>query len=104
MMNEQAQSQFVHPVALGEGERFSHETAQALAQSAVPTFDVTSLARAFAGAAVGAAREDFGVGQPEVAARGTATVGRRDTLAQSAGTFGRAIPNEVRHDLACLAA
>ena len=41
-MDEQAQGQFVHSVAFGERERFSHEAAQALAQGAVPTFDVTT--------------------------------------------------------------
>ncbi len=104
MMNEQAQGQFVHPVAFGEGERFSYETAQALAQSAVPTLDIAGFARALAGAAVGAAGKDFAVRQPEVAARGAAAIGCRDALTQGTSRVGRTVTNEIGDDLARLAA
>ena len=104
MMNEQAQGQCVHPLALGEGKRFANGTAQALTQRVVPSFDMASLARAFAGAAVGAPGEYFVVGQPIVAAGRPAAVRGRDALTQSAGTFCRAVPDETGHDLAGLSA
>ena len=76
MVDEQAQSHFVHPVALGEGERFAHEVAPSLAQGVVPTLDMAGFALLLARAAVRAPGKDFVVGQPEVAARGAAAGSR----------------------------
>ena len=104
VMNEQAQGQFVPPVALGEGKRFAHEATKTLAQSAVPAFNVAGFARALAGAAVGALWEGLVVGQPEIAARGAAAVRRRDALTQGTGCSSRTVAHEVRHHLTSLAA
>ncbi len=39
-MNEQAQGHFVHPVALGEGERIANRAPETLTQDVIPTLDV----------------------------------------------------------------
>ena len=102
LVDEQAQGDFVHPLALGKGEGLAHEASESLAQGVVPTLDVAGLACALVGAAVGAARKDLVVSQPKVAAGGAAAVIRRDALTQSAGALGRAIPDEASDDLARL--
>ena len=104
MMHEQAQSGFVPPLALGEGKGFADKTPGSLTQRVVPTLDVAGLTRASAAGAVGAPGKDLVVGQPPVAARGTATIIGREALTQSAGTIGRTIPDEVCDHLAGLAA
>ena len=43
-MNKQAQSQFMHPLALGEGKRFAPEAPETLAQGAEKAFGVVGLA------------------------------------------------------------
>lgn len=63
MVDKQAQSQFVRPVAFGERERFSHETTQTLAQGVVPTLDVAGFARAFATQAMIAPRKGLVISQ-----------------------------------------
>ena len=103
-MNEQAQSEFVHPLALGEGECFANKTTEALTPGVVPAFDVTGLASAFAGAPMRASGENLVVSQPEVAAGGPAAVRGRDALAQGPGAVGRTIPYEEGDDLAGLVA
>ena len=94
----------MHPLAFGEGESPAHKAAQALAQGAEPAFGMVGLPFGLAAQTVRALGKGFFVGQPEVAARGPATVVRRDALAQGAGTFGRAISHEESDDLAGLAA
>ncbi len=94
----------MHPVALGEGKCFAHEAAESLAQGVVPAFDVARFARALAAQAAGAPREHLVVSQPPVAAGRAAAVVGRDALAQSTGTVGRAVPDEVGDHLAGLAA
>ena len=84
LMNEQAQSKFMHSVALGKGKGPAYEASEALAQRVVEAFDVAGFARPLAGAAVRAPGEDFGVGQPQVAAAGPAAVGWRDACMQGA--------------------
>ena len=103
-MDEQAQSHGVHAHALGEGEWLAHEASESLAQRVVPAFDVAGLALAFTGAAMGSARKDLVVGQPEVAPRGAAAAVRRDAFTQRTGTLGGTIPDAEGHDLAGLAA
>ncbi len=56
-MDKQAQGEFVHAVAFGEGKRAAHETYEALAQGVVEAFDVAGLAGAGAGAAMRASGE-----------------------------------------------
>ena len=102
MMNEQAQGNFVHPLALGEGQSLANKASETLTQRVVPTLNAASLARAFASAAAGAPWEHFVVGQPEVAAGGAAAVRGRVALTQSAGTVGRSVAHEVRPGLAGL--
>ena len=101
-MNKQAQREFMHPVALGEGEGLSHEAAQTLTQGAVPAFNVAGFPFALVAQAVGADREHLGVGQPEVAASGPAAVVGWDAFTQRPGAFGRAISHEVSDHLAGL--
>ncbi len=101
-MDEQAQGEFVHLLALGKRERLAHEAAQTLAQGVVPTLDAAGLTRAFAGAAMRALRKHFGVSQPEVAAGGTTAVAGRDTLTQRASAGCRAVTDEVGDHLAGL--
>ncbi len=103
-MNKQAQSEFVHPLALGEGEGFTHEAAQALAQRAVPAFHMAGFTRALATKAMRALWEHLIVGEPEVATCGTAAVRGWDACTQGAGAVGRTVAHEVRDDLAGLAA
>ena len=67
VVDEQAQSHFVHALALGEGEGLAHEAAQALAQRVVPPLDVAGFAFALVAQAVRAGREHLGIRQPEVA-------------------------------------
>ena len=55
-MNKQAQGEFVHPVALGEGERLANKAAEALTQSVVPPLDVAGFAFAFAAQSGGCGR------------------------------------------------
>ena len=86
-MHEQTQGDVVHSVAFGEGKRASNETAQALAQGAVPTFDVVGLAFRFAAETVGALWKGRLVSQRVVVAGGPRAVVRRDALAQGAGTL-----------------
>src|SRR5579875_2788941 len=102
-MDKQAQSQFMHPLALGEGERLAHEAAQPLAQGAKEAFGVVGLAFGFAAKTVRAFGKGLLVGQPIVAARRAAAVVWREALAQGTGALSGAIPHEAGNDLAGLA-
>ena len=94
----------MHPLAFGERECLANKAAESLAQGVVEAFDVAGLARPFVAGTMSAPRINFFLGQPEVATRGPAAVVGRNALAQSAGTVGRTISHEVRHDLAGLSA
>ena len=62
MMHAKMKGGRVHPFALGEGERLANKTAQTLTQGTAPAFDMASLARAFASAAMSAPGKDLVVG------------------------------------------
>ena len=104
MINEQAHGDFMHPVALGEGECHAHKASEPLTQGVVPAFDVAGLAFAFIAQAMGAPRKNLVVRQPKVTAGGTAAIIGWDALAQSTGAFSRTVADEVGNHLAGLAA
>ena len=62
---------------------------------------VAGLARAFAGAAVGALGKGLGVGQPEVAAGRPAAITGRETLAQSTGPVGGSWSKRMTMRMSC---
>ena len=92
-MHEQAQGGFVHPLALGEGERFANKASETLTSGVVPAFDVAGLARAFAAGAVGCAGERS-PRRPATNRRGWPGSGSRVGCARAErGHFG---PNDPR--------
>ncbi len=63
-MDEEAQSDFMHFIGLGEGERFSHEAPHPLPQRVVPAFEMVGLS-AFVAAPMLLAGQHLGISRPE---------------------------------------
>lgn len=88
MGEEDAQPEFVHVEALGEGKGFAHQAADALPGGAEEALGVRSLAACLGAEPVSAPRKRSLIGKPLVAARGgAAEVIRRQRAAQPAGAL-----------------
>lgn len=103
IMNEEGENNAVHEVRLGEGESFSHQARQSLAQSAVETLNMVCLGF---GLALGELMRPyhFGLSLPDVGKAVRVLVICWNGLLQLVAGVFAAISNDKRHNLPCASA
>src|SRR5215210_6324488 len=100
LSEEDAQPEFVHLEAFGEGKGFAHEAADALASGAEETLGMAGLAVLLGTEAVRSRWKYRLIGKPLIAARGAAEVVGRQASSQPPGAFFRAVAQHVGNNLA----
>ena len=100
LVQEQAQTYFMHLVVLGERERFPDEAAQPLPQNVVEAFNVASLSCSFACGLMLALWQYVGIDRPEIRVTEAASVNRWDALPQKAASGFASVAHRVGDDLA----
>ena len=99
-MQEQEQTIFMHHIALGKGEGFSHKTRQALPQRVVPTLNMIGLPTAFAARPMLLLGQHSLIAVPKVGIEQAALVGSRNALPEQAAGRFTAVAQGIRHHLA----
>src|SRR5215210_1448658 len=100
LSEEDAQPEFVHLEAFGEGKGFAHEAADALASGAEETLGMAGLAVLLGTEAVSSRWKYRLIGKPLIAARGAAEVVGRQASSQPPGAFFRAVAQHAGNNLA----
>lgn len=91
----------MHQLRFREGQRFSNEARQPLAQGIIPAFDVRGLPRIFATRRMLLSRDDLLVSFPEIAVAVSAAIGHGNPLPKLAAGVRAAVTNKVSDDLPC---
>ena len=102
-MQEEADSDLMHVKGLGKGERFSNETAEALAKRVVETLHVIRGAFGVSGPMLSGG-QDVVVAFEVIRVKPTLAVRERDARPQQAGSGVIARTQRVGHDLASASA
>ncbi len=99
-MNEQTQTNLVHPIRLRERQRLSNEARQALAKCIVPPLDMRRQAAVFAARRMLLCWDHIAISLPEVSVTMSRLISGWDALPQLLASRLRAVANHIRHDLA----
>ena len=99
-MNEQTQTNLMHPLRLRERQRLSDEARQSLPQRVVPPLDMSGQPAVFATRCMLVGWDDLAISLPEIRVAMSHAIERRDALPQLAASCGRAVAHHIRHDLA----
>ena len=102
--NKEFESDLVKAESFGEGEGFSHETAQALTERVVPAFDMIGLTALFTHGGMSILGEQLWVGGPEIAEGPTLLVGWWDPPPEAKTAFFAPTPHDPGHPLSSPAA
>lgn len=98
---KKAKDDEVHEDGFGEGESFTGESSQALAQREVEPLDVVGLSFFFAARLMLLLRQHFLIRFPQVAKAKSALVVSGNLVPQSAARSGTAVTPMPSHDLPC---
>ncbi len=99
-MNEQPQTNLVHPIRLRERQSFSDEARQPLPQCVVPPLDMSGEAAVFAARRMLRCRDDVAISLPEIRVAVRRAIGCRDALPELTASRFRAVADDISHDLA----
>ncbi len=98
-MNEQSQTNLMHPLRLRERQRLSDEACQALAKCVVPPLDMRRQSAVFAARRMLLCRDHLAISLPEVSVTMSRLISGWEALPQLLASRLRAVAHDIRHDL-----
>jgi hypothetical protein len=98
-MQEEAQTQFVHRIALGKRQALSNEASKPLPQSVVPSLDMRCQAGLFARCSMLLHRDDQRVSFPKVTVAMSRSILGRYPLPEFATGRPASVTDRIGHDL-----